>query len=82
MWHLALGGLTCFKITQSPAKPSQLSNMALPLGTQMSQPVNAGRDWGVAVICVQLCTAQCVSSKCLCDALCVVLPLQHVVQGY
>lgn len=63
-------------------RTAQQHGSSRPLGTPMSQPVNAGRDWGVAVVCVQLCTAQCVSSKCLCDALCMVFPLQHVVQGY
>ena len=67
--HLVLGSLTCSEITQSPAKPTQLSNTALSALTQMSQAVNAVRDCEVAVVCVQLCMAQPVSSKCLCDAL-------------
>lgn len=88
MWCLALCGLTCSEITQSPAKPTQLSNTALPALTQMSRAVNAGvitpkgGAGGAAVVCVLLCAAQHVLSKCVCDALCVVIPLQHIVPGY
>lgn len=42
--NLTLGGLTCFEIPQSLAKPSQLGNTVFLALTPMSQAVDAGRD--------------------------------------
>lgn len=64
MRHLALGGLTCSEITQSPAKPAQLGKVTLPIPTQMCGSVNADRDCRIVVFCVCLIEVSLPYSLC------------------